>query len=305
MNYWDLLEQGYTVPQIRNMLSSDLEKLASCGGFYTLSQFQKYTGCTRAFALQHFRSCYNPESIQNYIDFLIDARPTISISEIVLALNEKTFFSKTGKPWSISNFQSSDFATTSRKQKNSIHQRHLDLWKMFNQNKDKFTSYNQAVLYFNKTGYYQESGEPWSRQLFSLIMLKHPELDWTLPNPRRNKYQILSEKYSHLNSSLIHSYSSFEEMVEDLELPINSTMVKFLSSLKISKKHWQIKRTKEIEEAILSYLSANSSPSYVDIWNHLSSLGFFNPNAKRKSQRMYNYMKTKNLLQHKRTINEQ
>ena len=305
MNYWDLLEQGYTVEQIRNLLSGDLEKLASCGGFYTLSHFQKYTKCSRAFALKHFKSCYDPVFLQDQINFLIDQNPTISISEIVTYLNGKTFFSKTGKPWTISNFLSSGFITSKRKQKNFIHQRHLDLWKMFNRNKEKFSSYNQAVKFFNSIGYYQESGEPWSRQLLSLIIQKYPELDWSLPNPRRNQYQVLLEQYSHLNSDLLNSYSSFDEMVQDLDLPTSPAMTKVLSTFKISKKYWQLKKDDEIKKLIIDCIDSKPESSYIEIWDYVSSFGHFNSLAKRKSQRMYNYMKAKNLLEYKRSANEQ
>ena len=302
MKYWLLREEGYSTSQIRQMLSNNLESLASSGGFYTVSELSEFADLPFYTAKKYFASCYDETLIQSKIDSYCYSQTTWSTQSVLDFLNENEYFSKTGKPWSLSSFYRTQLTIPKAKK---IHQRHLEIWKQFDANRENFESYNQAVKFFNQNKIYQESGKPWSRQLLSLIIQKYPELDWSLPNKKKNKLTIYSEKYHYLNSSVFQKYSSYEEMIESLDLPQDQAMISYLSHLNISKTNWIKRKQKIIENRIIEILNLKPNISYAKLWDQLTDFEEFSPEAKRKSQRMYNYMNRRQLLHLKRNTNEQ
>tara|TARA_R110001606_G_scaffold45770_4_gene118349 strand:- start:4664 stop:5581 length:918 start_codon:yes stop_codon:yes gene_type:complete len=302
MNYWTLIKEGYTTNQIRTMFSHDLEKLGSEGGFYTASEFASYAEISTSKATKYFKTCYNSEVIQNKLNIYIETVPATSVQIAIDFLNKSKLFTRTGRAWTPSAFSSSNLEIENKKKPK--HHRHLSIWKLFDEHRSNFESYNQAVIFFNTNNYYQESGKPWSRQLFSIIIQSYPELDWSLPNRKQNKFTRYSKEYEHLSSDLINSYDTYEEMISSLGLPGDANFKKFLSTKNLDRASWKRKRLREIEDRIILLLTEDSNISYANLWRELSILGYFDPLAKRKSQRMYNFMKKNNLLEIKRKINE-
>ena len=302
MNYWTLIKEGYTTEQIRTMFSHDLERLGSQGGFYTVSELAKYAEISTSKATKYFKTCYNPKVIQYKLNIYIETVAVTSVQIAIDFLNKNRLFTKTGKLWAPSSFSSSTLVIENKKKLK--HPRHLSIWKLFDEYRNTFESYNQAVIFFNANNHYQESGKPWSRQLFSIIIQSYPELDWSLPNRKQNKFTRYSQEYAHLTSDLINIYASYEEMIDSLKLPHDNSFRQFLLTKNLDRNSWKNKKLREIKEQIILLLTENSKISYANLWIELSLLGYFDPTAKRKSQRMYNFMKRNNFLEIKRKINE-
>ena len=207
MKYWSLKEQGYSTSQIRKMFCNNLNLLGSCGGFYTVSQLMRFANIPFSKAKKYFVTCYDEEFIQSKINSFCNSQITWNTKSVIQFLNNNEYYSQTGKPWNINSFYRANLILPKTKK---IYHRHLEIWKYFDSNRHTFQSYNQAVKFFNDKKIYQESGKPWSRQLLSLIIQKYPELDWSLPNKKKNKFTIYSERYHFLNTSVFEKYSSYE-----------------------------------------------------------------------------------------------
>lgn len=302
MKYWSLKDEGYSTEQIREMFSDNIESLASSGGFYTVSQLANFTKVSFYTVKKYFVSCYDEGLIQSKIDSFCHSQKDWSCQSILDFLNTNEYYSKTGKPWTLSSFNRTSLTIPRTKK---IHQRHLEIWKHFDSNRHNFKSYNHAVKFLNQRKIYQESGKPWSRQLLSLIIQKYPELDWSLPNRSKSKSNMYTEKYNFLDSSVFEKYSSFEEMIKVLKLPKDQAMMAYLTSLNICKRGWQQYKNNLALNRIMEITAENPQISYSDLWNQLSDYEGFPSQAKRKCQRMYNYMKKHNILDYKRNKNEQ
>ena len=299
--YWVLREKGYSNKQIRSMFSKNLRKLGEFGGFYTIKEFSEYTNLSQYESKKYFKSCYDESYIQKKLNVFFELEIVDNPTKAAVDyLNKNKIFTKSGIPWTKPNFYSSNLKIKSKGKK--IHSRHLELWSIFDKHREKFESYNQAVKYLNQNKYYQKSGKPWSRQLLSLIIQKYPELDWSLTNKRQRKYDIYSEEYAFLNTDCFDKYESFEEMQESLDLPEDQDFQKLLHDKKISKSFWNQRKKEEIKQAIIDILKENSDISYAKLWVKLAELNYFPAEAKKKSQRMYNFMKRNNLLDIKRCI---
>lgn len=297
--YWHLIENGFTTDQIRSMYSNSLEDLGKYGGFYTISEFAKYTGLTIYASKAYHVTCYDPEYIKSKIKAHIETNGYFGKAKIVQFLNDNKLYTKVGKPWSSSTTLFSRIDIELPKKERTISsttlRKYKRLWEHFNKNKSKYNSYNHAVLCFKEDGFFQTNGKPWSRQYFKMIMDSTSDWDWSLPNRKQSiKNELTSKFNSILDQSVFERFTSYEDMMESLGLPDSPQMQKILAQKQISKSFWQKKEREELHSKIMEIVKQEPTISYAKLWNKMVSLGYFEP-TQWASQRMYNYMKTYNL----------
>lgn len=298
--YWELIESGFTTDQIRSMYSNSLKDLGRNGGFYTISEFSKYTGLTLYASKAYHVTCYDPEYIKSKIQNYIKSNGYCGKGKILEFLNDNKLYTKVGKPWPNCTILFSkieiELPERERTMSSSTLEKYKKLWEHFTKNKSKYNSYNHAVLSFKDEGFLQDSGRPWNRQYFKMVMDATPEWDWSLPNRKKSITEVLINEFDvHLNESVFENFSSYEEMMESLGIPDNFQMQKILNERKISKIFWQRKEREILHSEILQTLKNEPEITHIDLWNKMVSLGYFKP-TKWASQRMYNYIKTYNLI---------
>lgn len=303
-SYYEYLDDGLSLEEIRALCHEDLELLGKYGGFYTMKEFMAYTKLTAYSSLRFFQTCYDKNEVTKRLSAYVLENPDANLVDMTDFLNEKKYFTITGKYWTVATLRnllaSTKISATQRK--SLTRSRHFDLWVEFDKHRENFLSYNNAIIFLTKLGIRQESGRKLSRQHLDLIMKANPDLDWSLPNRYVRKEIVAEDKYIHLTKEYaLQKYTSFDDMVKGEGIKLDFAVETLLRSRGLSRTSWLKEEKSSINQAIQDILAKNNKISYGVLWNKLVELGLVNK-VSQPVQRMYNYMTEQGLTHLKQPL---